>query len=143
MTSRYVVVGAIIAAFLFLAVIAIAAYVVTERCSKSRNSNNPGAPPGSSPPPVVACCSLSSFDCCDRGEYECDEPPRPSEKAQNGGSNASHVAAWELPSLDYLSEEQTMKYLRTHHSSPHQEQQQEFTTTAETGMAFSNNFSFS
>ena len=25
-----------------------------------------------------------------------------------------HVAAWDLPSLDYLSEEQTLKYLRKH-----------------------------
>ena len=25
-----------------------------------------------------------------------------------------HVAAWDLPSLDYLSEEQTLKYLKKH-----------------------------
>ncbi len=25
-----------------------------------------------------------------------------------------HIAAWDLPSLDYLSEEQTMKYLKKH-----------------------------
>ena len=30
----------------------------------------------------------------------------------NSNNMTKHVAAWDLPSLDYLSEEQTLKYLR-------------------------------
>ena len=58
---------------------------------------------------------------CDRGQYECDEEER-DKRAKSGGGrvggpgqprfgNTVHVAAWDLPGLDYLSEEQTMKYL--------------------------------
>jgi hypothetical protein len=37
-------------------------------------------------------------------------------KRQLSGSQQAHVAAWDLPSLDYLDEEQTIKYL--HRSFP-------------------------
>ena len=47
------------------------------------------------------------------------------DSSQDGGER--HVAAWDLPSLDYLSEEQTLKYLRNHerritHHQHHQHQ---------------------
>ena len=35
-----------------------------------------------------------------------------------------HVAAWDLPSLDYLSEEQTLKYLRKHEEDVRRREQQ-------------------
>lgn len=71
---------------------------------------------------------------CARGEYECDDPKeRMAHEAASMGlesrsrskvpegqtvlSRDAHVAAWDLPSLDYLSEEQTMKYLRRHHKN--------------------------
>ncbi len=63
------VVGAIIASFLCLALIAIAVYIVTERCSKRSGGNSSSS--STSTTPVVACCSFA--DCFDRGEYECDE----------------------------------------------------------------------
>jgi hypothetical protein len=37
-----------------------------------------------------------------------------SESADGNSNMTKHVAAWDLPSLDYLSEEQTLKYLRKH-----------------------------
>ena len=57
---------------------------------------------------------------CNRGDYECDESrdvvdERRNHVGENGEGGAKHVAAWELPSLDYLSEEQTMKYLKQQH----------------------------
>ncbi len=51
--------------------------------------------------------------CCDRGEYECDDQKDGEDREEH------HVTAWDLPSMDYLSEEQTMKYLRTHHRHQH------------------------
>ena len=36
-----------------------------------------------------------------------------------------HVAAWDLPSLDYLSEEQTLKYLRKHEEDVHRREEEE------------------
>ncbi len=102
--------GVIIAAFLLLAVAAIVIYVVTERCAKQNSNASDSSTVSSRSPPVVACCSFA--DCFDRGEYECDDERNSREVTD---ANGEHVAAWELPSLDYLSEEQTMKYLRTHH----------------------------
>ena len=43
----------------------------------------------------------------------------------DGNSNMTkHVAAWDLPSLDYLSEEQTLKYLRKHEEDVQRREQQ-------------------
>ena len=36
-----------------------------------------------------------------------------------------HVAAWDLPSLDYLSEEQTLKYLRKHEEDVQRREQRQ------------------
>ena len=56
---------------------------------------------------------------CDRGQYICDEDSK-GKSAKTRGSDAGqprnndktiHVAAWDLPGLDVLTEEQTMKYL--------------------------------
>ena len=44
---------------------------------------------------------------CAKGDYECED------EKQDG--TEEHIAAWDMPSLDYLSEEQTMKYLKRHH----------------------------
>lgn len=58
---------------------------------------------------------------CDRGQYVCDEAKaaggeqRPPAREE---TTDSHVAAWDLPGLDYLSEEQTMKYLNRGQPSP-------------------------
>ena len=63
---------------------------------------------------------------CDRGQYICDENSKEkATKARRTGAGQPrnedkivHVAAWELPGLDVLTEEETMKYL-------HREQRQE------------------
>ena len=50
---------------------------------------------------------------CNRGDYKCDDHKvcaAPASGSEPEGE--THVAAWDLPSLDYLSEEQTMKYLK-------------------------------
>lgn len=49
---------------------------------------------------------------CKKGDYECEDQKGSSPHSTGG---ETHVAAWDLPSLDYLSEEQTMKYLKRHH----------------------------
>ena len=59
----------------------------------------------------------------DRGVYKCDEDlkeksakARMSEAGQPRNQDKMvHVAAWELPGLDVLTEEQTMKYLHREH----------------------------
>ena len=44
----------------------------------------------------------------------------------DGNSNMTkHVAAWDLPSLDYLSEEQTLKYLRKHEEDVQRREQKQ------------------
>lgn len=47
---------------------------------------------------------------CDQGQYVCDDV-KVTPTNRNTTNTDNHVAAWELPGLDYLSEEQTMKYL--------------------------------
>jgi len=90
---------------------------------------------------------------CDRGDYECeasehevvdkesgwvtkvakkrvigDSGSRSDRRSQKGESDGNsnmtkHVAAWDLPSLDYLSEEQTLKYLRKHEEDVHRREE--------------------
>ena len=79
---------------------------------------------------LAFCVYLSSHSIrdglCDRGQYICDEDSKEkSAKARRSDAGQPrkqdkmvHVAAWELPGLDVLTEEQTMKYL-------HREQQRQ------------------
>jgi len=73
---------------------------------------------------VIYLLVVQRFACCDRGEYECDGVQ--SVKARDDDEDdEDHVAAWDLPSLDYLSEEQTMKYLRRHREDQQQHRRDE------------------
>ena len=79
---------------------------------------------------LAFCVYLSSHSLrnglCDRGQYICDEDSKEkSAKIRRSGEcqprnqdKMVHVAAWDLPGLDVLTEEQTMKYL-------HREQQRQ------------------
>lgn len=51
---------------------------------------------------------------CEKGDYKCEE----SEDAIRRDQDEHHVAAWDLPSLDYLTEEEAMKYIKKERSSP-------------------------
>ena len=65
----------------------------------------------------------------DRGQYVCDENTKEkSAKARRSGEGQPrtqektiHVAAWDLPGLDVLTEEQTMKYIQREHQRQLQE----------------------
>ena len=71
---------------------------------------------------LLALCiyTASRKGLCDRGQYVCDEKQKTAGKPNAGQPHKDdkmvHVAAWDLPGLDVLTEEQTMKYL-------HREQQ--------------------
>ena len=63
---------------------------------------------------------------CNRGDYKCDDQKicaAPAPGAARDGE--THVAAWDLPSLDYLSEEQTMKYLKNARRDLHRDDNSE------------------
>ena len=68
---------------------------------------------------------------CNRGDYKCDDQkicaPPASGGEQEGGE--THVAAWDLPSLDYLSEEQTMKYLKNARHMPREDSEEDSSTS--------------
>ena len=65
----------------------------------------------------------------DRGQYVCDENSKEkAAKARRSGEGQPrtqdktiHVAAWDLPGLDVLTEEQTMKYIQREHQRQLQE----------------------
>ena len=65
----------------------------------------------------------------DRGQYICDETSKEkTAKSRRSGEGqprtqekTSHVAAWDLPGLDVLTEEQTMKYIQREHQRQLQE----------------------
>ena len=46
-----------------------------------------------------------------RGDYVCDDI------VPGNRQNQPHVAAWDAPSMDFLSEEQTLKYLNRSNST--------------------------
>ena len=48
-----------------------------------------------------------------RGDYVCDVDDT---QTLGNRANQPHVAAWEAPGMDYLSEEQTLKYLNRSNS---------------------------
>lgn len=68
------------------------------------------------------------IDLCSRGHYICDgadsQPP-------GNTKNQPHVAAWDAPSMDFLSEEQTLKYLNRSSSSANALKSPSVATTAE------------
>jgi hypothetical protein len=61
---------------------------------------------------AIAAYMLIGGLACSKGDYECDSPSAKQFEQSNLARSQSHVAAWNLPSLDYLSEEHTLKYIR-------------------------------
>ncbi len=82
-----VIVVGLLAAILALGLIGLAAYVISAR--------------------------RSDIDLCARGDYIVDTDTNPPGNRQN----QPHVAAWDAPGMDFLSEEQTLKYVNRTASS--------------------------
>ncbi|XP_040576201.1 uncharacterized protein [Lepeophtheirus salmonis] len=67
---------------------------------------------------ILRWCFKGSFT-CKKGDYECEEDSYPGGGEAPLRRNDVHVAAWDLPSLDYLTEEEAaLKYIKKERRSP-------------------------